>query len=307
MSWLFVLVEAAGEVGLRAFAQEDEADGGQRQADEHADKAHELPEGHQGENHPEGGEADAVADDFGGDEEAFEKLSHGKHRPDGNHAVPGVELQQGGDGGEQQAGERAQIGDEHEDAGNHADGETGIEAGKHEAGAVDQPHNQHHHKLPAQEFAQYVVHFAADAGVGVDEAARNQGADAVRPALPVEQEIVKQQRQQDEVTHAHGQRAALRHEGGGDLRGGLLHRAAVVFQPVGGGFFVQRQAAAEMGVQPGQGFVLGEVDKLRQAVGEVFKLGDQHGHEDQQQGEQQQQGEHHHQHRGRAARHAFVA
>ena len=67
----FALVKTAVQVELFAFLNEDEADGGQGQGDEHTDKAEQLAERHQREDDPKRRQADAVADNFWGDEETF--------------------------------------------------------------------------------------------------------------------------------------------------------------------------------------------------------------------------------------------
>ena len=56
------------------------------------------------------------------------------------------------------------------------------------------------------------IHIAGDTRISVDKAARNQRADAVRPAFPVQKEIIQQERQQYQVAHAADDVAALAKE-----------------------------------------------------------------------------------------------
>ena len=216
-------------------------------------------------------------------------------------------MQQRRQRGQQKAGKRTQIRHKHQNAGNHADGKTRIQPHKHQTEAVNQAHNQHHHQLAAQKFAQHFIHIARNALISAHITARHHRADAVRPTLPVEQKVIEQKRQQKQIGHAQHHRADLLHQRGHDSLQSIAHRAGVRLQPRHNRRRVEREMAAQQHIDPRQHFVLHKIHNLRQPRHHIVKLIHQHRHNHQSERQNQHQRENHHQHRRQSALHAFIA
>ena len=281
--------------------QQHKADSRQGQRHQHADKAEQLPERHQRKNHPKRRQPDFVAHNFRRNQETFQKLPHGKHRPHGNQAVPRAELQQRGERCQQQPGERAQIGHKHQNTRHHADGKARFQAREHQPRAIERAHNQHHHQLPAQKFAQHGVHIAGDAGVGVQITARHQLGRPRFPARPIQQKVIQQKRQQHDVAQTGCQRCTALHQRGQGLLDARLDGLRVAAQPVGGGFVVEREVMPEFLVKPRQRGAVDVIGKLRQLLDDALRLLHQHRYNHQQQRGEQKQREQHHPHGGAPA------
>ena len=214
-------------------------------------------------------------------------------------------MQQSGDGCQQKSGKCTQIRDKHQNTGNHADSEAGIQSDQHQPDPVHQPHNQHYHQLSAQELAQNFIHIAGDARISVDKAARHQRADAVRPAFPVQKEIIQQERQQYQVAHAADDVAALAHQRRHPSLERVAQFARMRLQPFDHRILIDMHIIARHMVQPRQQPVLRKIDDLGNAADHIVKLVDQHRHDNQHQRQQQQQSEYHHHHGRRAAFNPF--
>ena len=298
-------IQPALAIAVLGEAQQHVGDRRDRQRQQHADEAEQLAAGHDREDHRHRVQADLVADDARGQHVAFQHLADREHHPDQHQQlqVDALRLDQRGGQRQDHAGGRAQVGNEADEPGDHADQQAQLQPHQRQSGRVDHAQRDHDHELPAQERAEHVVGLARQPRDRADVVARDQRGDALDQQVPVAQEVEGEDRQQDDVgqpgDHRH---ARARHvaEQCGREAAGLLPVGA---DPLG-------QAP---GVEPADQFHAGLVLQprqrgLQQPVA-VARRGLDQGHDlPFKQRDQDHQPQHHHQrHRPEHHRHGDVA
>ncbi len=93
-----------------------------------------MTAGQHGKQHGDGMEADAVADQFRGEQKIADQLANAEHDKHRDEAEQAMELQERGDTGDENAGDQAQIRDEAHQAGQHPDQQRKLQADHRQAG-----------------------------------------------------------------------------------------------------------------------------------------------------------------------------
>src|SRR5216684_4322104 len=94
-----------------------------RQRQQDAGEPEELSEGKERENHHQRMQTDAIADQPGDKHVAFQQLADAVHREHRGETRPAVPLQQCGEHAEDEPKPEADVGNEHQEAGEYADGQ----------------------------------------------------------------------------------------------------------------------------------------------------------------------------------------
>ena len=168
---------------------EDQNNRRQRNGGEHADEAEDLAQRRERQQGCERMQADALADEFGCDEESLQGSAENHDHPRGDDSGPGVELLNGDEGGQGKSDERADIGNENQGAGEEADGEGEVQADQREGGGVEERHHRHHGELSVQEFAEDIVEVAGDGEGFLAEARREGGGEFSADDVAVAHEV----------------------------------------------------------------------------------------------------------------------
>ena len=237
-----------------------------RQREQNAEKAEHLPERQQREDHGDRMQADALADQHGRHQHAFQCLARAEGDPDEEDPGEAVELQQGGDGAECSPDEGADIRDEDEAAGDHANRQGEFEVREPQRGGVEEDHYHDHQQLPAQELGQHGVDLAGDGEDLCAPPARENTADAGEQVVPVAQEVEQHHRHQQQVDEEAEQCEAA------DLQRSeqLLHEATVGLDQLGqellGGLQVEHDCHAQVRLHQRGDIVVQPGQEVRQAV-----------------------------------------
>src|SRR3989338_2060325 len=183
-------IELAAAVLRNAEAGENAERGGDRQCEQRADETEQGRKGENGEHDPDGMQADAVADQLRRKEIPLDELADGEdadHQTDLEIARPEREERQGNPDNE--AEDRAEIGNETDDARNDADDEAELQADQRQAHGVNEAENEADNDLPAHEAFENRVDVARELTDRLLMIARQQRIDALHHAVPVEQHV----------------------------------------------------------------------------------------------------------------------
>ena len=168
---------------------ENKNDGGERNGGEDSDESEELSERREREESGERVESDALSDEFGSDEESFQRAAEQHNHPRGDNSGPGIKLLEGDKGGEKESDDGADIGDEDERAGEDSDGEGEIQPDEGEGEGIEQGHDGHDGELSVQEFAEDIVQVAGDFQGFLAEAGGERRGEFAADDVPVADEI----------------------------------------------------------------------------------------------------------------------
>ena len=170
-----------------------------RNGDQQAREAEQIAEGEQRKHQPDRMQADLGADEVGRQDVAFEPLAEHKHqRPPADRNPVRPELRHRDDGGDEKSAERADERNEAEQAGHQADQKSRLEPDERQADGVEDRKDQADHRLPAHEAGDGAVHVAGEPVHRVAMMPRNPAVDRLHHAVPVDQQIERHDRRDDE-------------------------------------------------------------------------------------------------------------
>ena len=119
-------------------------------------------------------QADALAHQAWREDHRLEDLSDAIDHRDRDKAVEIAELKRGRQQREDQAGGEADVGNEHQEAGQDADRQRDLEARDAKRGRVVDREDQHQQQLAAQKFRKHMIDLSSRRADARVQAARNQ-------------------------------------------------------------------------------------------------------------------------------------
>ena len=144
-------------------------------------------------------QADAFAHQIGGQYEALHHLTDAINGGYAREQWPALRLQECGQDGQDQATAKTDVGDEHQQAGDHAHRQPEVEPGQPQPQAVEHGEQHHYRELAAQEFGHHRVDVVDDAHRAFQPGAGHDAFEFDEDARPFLQQVEHHQRNEEQV------------------------------------------------------------------------------------------------------------